>query len=240
MKFVKSFFCILLSLTLCFCCLSPALALSPITERVYDGIDVSVYQGRIDFERVKESGIKVVYIRAGYAIGGVDTYFERNAEQARRHHLRFGFYFYVTARTPHEAELQGRYFGRLIRNKDYDCRPAMDFEEYSGLSVSEIRQIGLAFMRGLEEQAKVRPIIYSDAYAASYVWGTDFSRYRLWVADYGPTQPDVTGEVWEGWSGFQYSDTGRVSGINGDVDLDKFTAEVFLTEDERAERCLCR
>ena len=237
MKKMKAVIAVLLCVLVLLCCLSPALALSPDSERVYDGIDVSVYQGEIDFEEVRRSGIKVVYIRAGYGIGEVDEYFRRNAEEAKKAGLRFGFYFYVTARTPYEAELQGRYFASLISDTGYDCRPAMDFEEYSGLSHTEIRNIGLSFIRALEDRTRHLPLLYTDAYAASLIWGSDFSRYPLWVADYGPTEPDVTGDTWKSWAGFQYSDAGRVSGIGDAVDLDKFTRAVFLTEDEKDDRC---
>ena len=154
MKKMKSVVAVLLCVLVLLCCLSPALALSPDSERVYDGIDVSVYQGEIDFEEVRRSGIKVVYIRAGYGIGEVDEYFRRNAEEAKKAGLRFGFYFYVTARTPYEAELQGRYFASLINDTGYDCRPAMDFEEYSGLSHTEIRNIGLSFILALEDRTR--------------------------------------------------------------------------------------
>ena len=237
MKKLKSAFAFLLSSFLLFCCLSPALALSPDSNRICDGIDVSVYQGEINFEEVRRSGIRVVYIRAGYGVGNEDEYFRRNAEEAKKSGLRFGFYFYVTARTPYEAELQGRYFASIIKDTEYDCRPAMDFEEYSGLSHTEIKNIGLAFLRALEEGTRHLPMLYTDAYAASLVWGKDFSRYPLWVADYGPTEPDVTGDTWKSWAGFQYSDSGRISGIADAVDLDKFTRAVYLTEDEKEERC---
>ncbi|MGN1194330.1 MAG: GH25 family lysozyme [Acutalibacteraceae bacterium] len=237
MKKLKAVIAVLLAVIMLICCLSPVLALSPDSERVYDGIDVSVYQGEIDFDEVKRSGIRVVYIRAGYAVGQEDEYFSRNTQQARKAGLRFGFYFYVTARTPYEAELQGRYFASIISGTGYDCRPVMDFEEYSGLSHTEIKNIGLSFIRALEERTRHLPMLYTDAYAASLIWGSDFSRYPLWVADYGPTEPDVTGDTWKSWAGFQYSDTGRISGIDASVDLDKFTRAVFLTEDEKDERC---
>ena len=50
-------------------------------------------------------------------------------------HIKFGYYFYVTARNAEEARRQAERFADLIRNKDYSCRPAMDFEEFSGLSL---------------------------------------------------------------------------------------------------------
>ncbi|MCM1544173.1 MAG: hypothetical protein NC110_02635 [Ruminococcus sp.] len=238
MRIIKTAVSVFLVGMLVFCCISPALALAPESDRLYDGIDVSVFQGEIDFERVRESGIRVVYIRAGFAAGQPDEFFERNADGARRAGLRFGFYFYVTARTPYEAELQARYFASIIKGKDYDCRPVMDFEEFSGLSHTEIRNIGIAFLRALEERTRTLPMLYTDAYAASFVWGDEFSRYPLWVADYGPSEPDVIGDVWSAWSGFQYSDTGRIDGISDSVDLDKFTSRVFLTEDEKdANHC---
>ncbi|MCM1363668.1 MAG: hypothetical protein NC122_02105 [Faecalibacterium sp.] len=238
MKTIKTIISLALVSMLILACISPALALAPESERLYDGIDVSVFQGDIDFERVRESGIRVVYIRAGYGNGLRDEFFERNAERARLAGLRFGFYFYVTARSRYEAELQGRYFASIIRGKDYDCRPVMDFEDFSGLSHTEIREIGLAFMRALEDRTRILPMIYTDAYAASFVWGEDFARYPLWVADYGPTEPDVIGDVWNSWVGFQYSDVGRIDGIEDDVDLDKFTSRAFLTEDEKdASHC---
>lgn len=237
MKEMKTIFALLLAACMLICCISPVFALSPDSEKVYDGIDVSVYQGKIDFEEVKRSGIKVVYIRAGYAVGAEDEFFRQNAQEAKQAGLHFGFYFYVTARTPYEAELQGRYFASLISGTGYDCRPAMDFEEYSGLSHMEIREIGLSFIRALEERTRHLPMLYSDAYAASLIWGSDFSRYPLWVADYGPIEPDVTGDTWKAWAGFQYSDSGRISGIRDLVDLDKFTRAVFLTEDEKEEIC---
>ncbi len=237
MKAIKIIICVFTAIVLCACAFAPSFALAPESTRVYEGIDVSVFQGDIDFERVRESQIEVVYIRAAFGVGDVDERFEENARKVKEAGLRFGFYFFVTARTPYEAELQGRYFAELIKGKDYDCRPAMDFEDFSGLSRAEVRSIGLAFIRALEEQTRVKPLLYSDAYAASYIWGEEFASYPLWVADYGPTEPDVTGEVWSGWSGFQYSDRGRIGGINGNVDLDKFTSRVFLTEEERANRC---
>lgn len=237
MKKLRSALALLFCAMMFLCCLSPVLALSPDSERVVDGIDVSVYQGEINFEEVRRSGIKVVYIRAGYGVGDEDEFFRRNAEEARKAGLRFGFYFYVTARTPYEAALQGRYFASLINGTEYDCRPAMDFEEYAGLSHTEIKNIGLSFIRALEDSTKHLPLLYTDAYAASLIWGADFSRYPLWVADYGPTEPDVTGDTWKSWAGFQYSDQGRVGGIKDAVDLDKFTRAVYLTEDEKDERC---
>lgn len=210
----------------------PALALGPAKAETYRGIDVSVYQGDINFQKVKESGVEVVYIRAGEGSNYTDPYFERNAEQTARAGLRYGFYLYVTARSEAEARTQAAFFAGLIQGKDYHCRPAMDFEDFSGLSAREVNAIGLAFLEELEARTGVRPVLYSNAYAADTVWGSALGAYPLWAADYGPSEPDITNSHWSGWAGFQYADDGRIPGIQGNVDLDLFTGDIFVDGSE--------
>ena len=207
--------------------LTPCAALGPAESAVYSGIDVSVYQGEIDFQRAAASGVQVVYIRAGYGTTA-DRNFERNWKAAREAGLHVGFYLYVTARTAEQARGQARFFSSLIAGTGYDCRPAMDFENFSGLSRAEVNAVGLAFLQELEEQTGQRPLVYTDAYAADTVWQGGVGKYPLWAADYGPGEPDITSGIWSGWTGFQYSDAGKIPGIAGNVDLDRFTAGVFL------------
>ena len=213
---------------------APALALGPDSSRVLNGVDVSVYQGEIDFEAVKESGVEVVYIRAGEGADYTDPCFIRNAREAKAAGLHFGFYLYVTARTQEEARTQAAFFARLIQGKGYDCRPVMDFEQ-SGGSTARLNEVALAFLKELERLTGSTPMLYTDAYAADRVWDSALWSYPLWVADYGPSEPDVPGGRWPGWSGFQYSDRGHVPGIRDNVDLDRFTDRVFLTDGERPE-----
>lgn len=210
------------------CLLSTALALQPQGGTPEQGADISVYQGAVDFRRLAESGLAILYIRAGFGTTADDRFAE-NAAGAADAGLRHGFYFYVTARTAAEAEEQARYFAGLIRGKDYQCRPAMDFEDFSGLTDSQARAVGLRFLQVLEQETGQTPLLYADAWAVSAIWtGAAFARYPLWIAEYGPDQPTVTGGVWSGWAGFQYSDRGTLPGISGSVDLDRFTAAVLL------------
>ena len=210
---------------------APVLALGPDSGTLYQGIDVSVYQGTIDFAQVREHGVEIIYIRAGEGAGYRDPDFARNAADARAAGLKVGFYHYVTARSTEEARTQAAFFAELIREEDYDCRPAMDFENFSGLSAGEVNAIGLAYLQRLEELTGHVPLLYANAYAAERVWTADVWRYPLWAADYGPTEPDISGGRWSGWAGFQYADDGRVPGIEGNVDLDRFTGAVLLTAD---------
>lgn len=194
----------------------------------HQGLDVSVWQGEIDFAQVKAAGKTVVYIRAGYG-HAEDTRFRENAAKAREAGLKTGFYFYVTAENPAQARQQAAYFAELLREVSYDCRPAVDFEQYGSLSHAQLNAIALAFAQTLEARTGITPVFYTNAYSAASIWEESLTRYPLWIADYGPKEPESIGP-WRSWVGFQYEDNGRVPGIAGNVDLDRFTEGVFVEE----------
>lgn len=203
-------------------------AISADTDEVFPGIDVSVYQGDIDFEQVKNSGIEVVYIRAGYGFSVTDPNFEKNYTNATKAGLKCGAYYFVTARNTEQAYLQATRFAELISGKTFAARPAMDFEEFGSLGKNGINIVGLAFMQKLRELTGIVPILYTDAYNASETWDWNFAQFPLWVADYDAEEPYVTSNIWQSYAGFQYSDRGEIPGIYGNVDLDRFTSSVFL------------
>lgn len=202
--------------------------------RIYQGIDVSVYQGDIDFGLVRAYGIEVVYIRAGEGYDYIDPYFEQNYTNALNAGLKIGYYHYVTASNIEEAQAQAEFFYSLINDKTIDCYPAMDFESFPGLSVEEINEIGAAYMERLSSLLGYTASIYSDVNNVETVWDASFSQYPLWVAEYGTGMPQSIGN-WEDWSGFQYSDMGNVNGIDGYVDLDYFKDSIFIDPSERPE-----
>lgn len=222
---IVTIFILLLMITI------PVYALSPASDTIYKGIDVSEWQGNIDFKKVKESGVEVVYIRAGQGFSYEDSKFEENYKEARDNGLKVGVYHYVTARSVEDAKLQAKFFASLISKKQIDCKLAMDFESFGNLSNSEINQIALAYLRELEKLTKKEVIVYSNTYAASYKFNNSVAEYPLWVAQYGVNEPQDNGH-WKNWEGYQYSSTGRVSGISGNVDLDKYTKNIFLTDKE--------
>ena len=79
-------------------------AFSQSSEKLYNGIDVSEWQGNIDFGEVARAGIEVVYIRASEGRGYVDPYFRENYEKAKVNGLRTGFYHFLTATNVAEAK----------------------------------------------------------------------------------------------------------------------------------------
>lgn len=210
---------------------SYSLALSPSSNVIYRGIDVSEWQGDIDFRKVKEAGIEVVYIRAGQGFSYEDAKFERNYEEAKKNGLKIGVYHYVTARSMEEAKLQAQFFVSLVSKKQIDCKLAMDFESFGDLSRSEINQVALEYIKEVERLSKKEVVVYSNTYDATNIFNKEVAEYPLWVAQYGVSSPQDNGN-WKNWVGYQYSSTGRVSGIEGNVDLDRYTEDIFLSEAE--------
>lgn len=204
-------------------------AFGPIDSTIYEGIDVSSYQGEIDFRKVKEDGIEVVYIKATEGTYYIDPYLERNYQKAKEDGLKVGFYHYVAARTIKQAEKEAQFFISNISGKESDCKLAMDFERFGDLTKTEINNIGLTFLKEIERLSGKKAILYSNAYTASNIWSGENTNYPLWIADYGVEYPTNSG-TWNSWSGWQYTDVGEVRGINGYVDRDKFTKEVFLDD----------
>lgn len=226
MKKLKYIFAIMLVFILQMI-LSVAYAIPPSSETIYNGIDVSEYQGYINYNLVRDSGIQVVYIRTSEGTNFIDPYFRENYNNAKAAGLKVGFYHYVTSRSPSEAVVEADYFASVINGTSPDCLLAMDFEYFGGLASYEVNAISRAFLERLEEVTGKRAIVYSDAYNAGNVFDSSLSEYPLWIAEYGVEEPELY-RNWSSWTGFQYSDTGRISGINGYVDLDRFTEDIFL------------
>ena len=208
----------------------PVFAFPPSDEKIYQGIDVSEWQGRINFKEVAESGIEVVYIRASEGTSYIDPYFMDNYRGAKENGIRVGFYHFLTATTTEEAEREAKFFVSNIKGLEPDCKLAMDFEVFNGLGREEINRISKVFLEKVEELSGKECVIYSDASNARDVFDEELAKkYPIWVADYFVDEPANNGK-WDSWVGFQYSDKGRIKGISGNVDRDRFTGGIFLSD----------
>lgn len=204
------------------------LALTSFAPKVnaMEGIDVSEFQGNINFKEVRDYGIEIVYIRSSASHSYVDAKFEENYRNAKENNLKIGFYHYVTARSVNEAKEQARFFATVIAGKEADCRLAMDFETFRGLSKAEINRIARAFLETLKELTDKELVIYSDAYNARYTFEESLFRdYPLWLAEYGVEKPEARDFI-----GWQYTDEGRIPGIRDYVDRDIFKEEILLED----------
>ena len=209
---------------------SKAFAINPSNNEIYEGIDVSRWQGTINFQEVANSGIDIVYIKATQGTTYVSPLFEEQYTNARNNGLKIGFYHYVTARTVEQARNEAQFFASKISGKQVDCKLAMDFEEFGNLSTEEINAIGLAFIKRLEEITNKPVVVYSNTYTARTIWNGEITNYPLWVAEYGVSRPEDNGK-WNTYVGWQYTNMGNISGINGNVDRNRFTKDIFINED---------
>lgn len=226
-KIKTSISTLILTILITFICL-PSLAFGPSSNTLYEGIDVSSWQQNIDFAAVRNAGIEIVYMKSSEGSSYIDSYFETNYRNAKANGLKVGFYHYVTARTTEQARAQATFFAKVISGKEPDCKLAMDFENFGNLSTTEVNEISRVFLETLENLTNKEVLIYSNAYSARTIFSSSLSNYPLWVANYGVSEPGDNGK-WSTWVGWQYTDTGKISGISGYVDRDYFTDGVLLS-----------
>lgn len=207
-------------------------ALAPSSEQQYQGIDVSDWQGYIDYSRVRESGIEIVYIKSSQGSNIRDPYFDINYDNAKANGLKVGFYHFLTATTTAEAEQEAQFFASVISGKVPDCKLAMDYEVFGGVSVNEINNIAEVFLESVRRLTNKEVIIYSDLSNARDTFSRQLAQnYPLWIAYYGnESELERLETNWETWQGWQYTDRGIVGGISGNVDRDIYTKEIFLGE----------
>ena len=108
----------------------------------------------------------------------------------------------------------------------------MDYEVFGGLSVEETNEIARAFLETTKRLTNKEVIIYSDLSNAQSRFSRELAEnYQLWIAYYSGTERlEGLRTNWDNYIGLQYTDRGRVNGINGAVDRDNFTEEIFLDE----------
>jgi GH25 family lysozyme M1 (1,4-beta-N-acetylmuramidase) len=195
-------------------------------SRAYKGIDVSVYQGDIDWEKVKADGVHFAFIRLGYRGYGtgklqLDEKFKQNIRGATKAGVKVGVYFYSQAISTREAREEANMVLRYIKDYDIDYPVVYDVEEAPstsartrGISGAQVTKNAIAFCDTIRE-AGYRPMIYT--YSKWYVEKLDLSKltkYDKWLAQYYkvPFFP-YEFDIW------QYSSKGRVNGIKGNVDM---------------------
>jgi len=191
------------------------------------GIDVSKFQGKIDWKKVKESGIEFAIIRLGFRGYGdegnivLDSSFEENAKQAEKAGIKIGIYFFSQAITEAEAIEEANYVLDKIKDKNITYPVCFDLEKIKydtartdNLTSEQITKMTLAFCRQIEN-AGYTPIVYGNAKTfTTRMQLEELNNYQKWYADYQKT-PLYPYE----FSFWQYTETGNVKGINGNVDI---------------------
>lgn len=180
------------------------------------GIDVSKWQGNIDFDLVRKNGAKFVIIRAGSG-KKPDPMFKRNYDLAKRAGLHVGAYWYSYANSVEDAIKEAETMHSVIKGLRFEYPIWYDVEETSQFAKGTkfINAIIYAFCQKLEAYGFYVGVYMSKAYATSNLYDTTKQRFDTWIAQYNSkcTYEDVYG-MW------QYSGSGKINGINGSVDLD--------------------
>ncbi|MCI9366454.1 MAG: hypothetical protein HFJ54_08160 [Clostridia bacterium] len=164
---------------------SSSFAFSSSSNTIYQGIDVSNWQGYINYQSVKAEGIDIVYIKSSQGTNITDPYFRINYDNAKANGLKVGFYHYLTARNANEAIKEAEYFSSVISGTEPDCKLAMDFEYFGNLNADEINNISITFLEKVKELTGKDLVIYSDLYNSRNTFRKDLSsKYPLWIAEY--------------------------------------------------------
>lgn len=186
-------------------------------------IDVSEFQGKIDFKKVKSDGVEGVIIRAGYGKGNADEYFVRNINGAIKAGLHIGIYWFSYAYTAEMARREARYCNDLIQTYklnidmpvffdwEYD---SMRYAETEGATVTKrlITIMTKAFCEEIENLGYEAGYYLNWDYANNYYDESKLKKYKRWFADYEDEVLDCYLQ--------QTSSDGAVKGIVGTVDTD--------------------
>jgi lysozyme len=208
-----------------------ALLGSPTPQGTLPGLDLSHFQGAVDWKSVASAGMAFAFLKATDGITYTDPTYPANLAGARGAGLPCGAYHFF--RPLDDANRQADYFCSQAGFQAGDLPPVLDIEETksdehpqedwsilpAAQRVNNIQQ----WLNRIEGNLKVRPVIYvATSFVEGFLAGsTQFQGYPLWVARYA-NQVGTLPPGWNDWTFWQYSPNGQVPGVSGQVDLDYF------------------
>ena len=183
------------------------------------GIDVSVHNGNIDWNKVKNAGIEFAILRAGFGRQEKqkDEKFEQNYAGAKAAGIPIGAYWYSYAMTPEEAELEADVFLKVIKGKQFEFPVYFDLEEKKQFDPGKekVSAIMRAFLEKVEKAGHFVGLYGSASSLTTHTADDIKTHYTIWLAHW--VDKTNYGGAYAVW---QYSEKGHVDGINGNVDLD--------------------
>lgn len=187
-------------------------------EKLFKGIDVSKWQGEIDWAKVKKSGIQFAMLRCGYGMfsGQHDEYFETNYKNAKANGIPVGAYHYSYAKSADEAKREADYCLSLLKGKSFEFPIAFDIEDKSqqDLPNSTITEIIKTFCETLENAGHYVSV-YANLWWYNNKIDADIPKlYDAWLAQWSDA-PTLKGD----FGMWQYTSNGSVDGISGRVDM---------------------
>ena len=187
---------------------------------IFEGVDVSVYQGNIDWNRAKADGIEFAIMRAGYGkyVSQKDKYFDQNMKNAKAAGLPCGVYWFSYALTPEDAIKEADACYEVIKNYKLEYPVSFDMETESQMKLPKetVAQIIEAFCGRMESYGYYTTLYTYASFLNYKVEDRIFDKYDIWVAHYNTNKPAFN----RNYGLWQYSCTGSVWGITGNVDRD--------------------
>lgn len=194
------------------------------------GVDVSVYQGRIDWRRVKQAGVSFAFIKATEGSTFLDDRLVENRRNARANGIACGYYHFFRPRSSVQGQINNfvKAIGQLLPG---DFPPVIDLEvpdQWREFTVGERIVLVKTWIDGVKAALGVDPIIYCSAYFPDDVLGNAqlLANYPLWLAHYTKSSSPRLPGPWGFWTFWQYTDSGQISGIPADVDVNRFNGSL--------------
>ncbi len=186
------------------------------------GIDISKYQGNINFDKVKQSGIDFVMIRVGYrgyetGVIKEDSYFKKNIKEAIKAGLKVGVYFFSTATTKKEALEEAKFTVDKIKDYDITYPVAIDYETFDArckkLTKERRTNYVIAFLDYVNSKGYQGMFYsYKSAFESKFQMER-LTKYKIWLAHFvNKTNYQGKYDMW------QYTSSGTLAGISGKVD----------------------
>lgn len=192
------------------------------------GIDISHYQGHIDWRELQDATIqgypvRFVIMKATEGSSRVDKNFSANFYNAREHgFIRGVYHFWSNNSSPRE---QAQFFLNNVKLLQGDLPPVLDVEHKpKNVSVEDFQQDVLTWLHIVEDHYHVKPIIYTYyKFKTKYLDASVFDDYPYWIAHYYVDNVEYGGP----WKFWQHTDAGRLPGISGNVDLDIYNGSYY-------------
>jgi lysozyme len=199
------------------------------------GIDVSAWQRSISWKAIKEAGVEFGWIKATEGTGYVSPTYERHRQAARRHGIPVGAYHFARPDADDGPLAEADFFLEVAAPEPGDLLPVLDFE-HAGIGPLKLARWAKAWLRRVEKRIGQPPVLYtySSFWTSTVENAVGFSRYPLWLANYGPddgtVHPARTVGDWPKVTVHQYTSKGRIPGYEGRVDLNRLMQGSTLDE----------
>lgn len=183
------------------------------------GVDVSHFQGQVDWQAVAATKeISFAFIKASQGLNTVDPQYQSNWSASSKTGLLRGVYHYLDPSL--NGTQQAQHFVQVVQGQLGDFPPVIDIEAFEGKPASEVISVLSDYIAIVKKKYNCKPIIYTSPGFWDQLSDHEFGGYPLWLADYAQTPTLPNG--WSSWLFWQFESDGKVSGIQGYVDRDKF------------------